>query len=87
MSTTVDVRTVRSTSAADHADAVAALSAGFFDDPVFRWVYPDDDRRRAVLPRFFGVFTTAIGRHGASLVAGEGAGVGAAPGSRPAKRS
>jgi hypothetical protein len=31
------------------------LSRAFFDDPVFVWGIPDDDRRRLVLPEFFGL--------------------------------
>jgi ribosomal protein S18 acetylase RimI-like enzyme len=74
VTTTIDVRTVRPTDAADHQAVVTALSRGFYDDPVFRWIYPDDNRRLAVLPGFFAVFATAIGRHEVSLVAGEGIG-------------
>jgi GNAT superfamily N-acetyltransferase len=29
------------------------LAEAFFDDPVFRWCYPDSARRREILPRFF----------------------------------
>lgn len=32
------------------------LGRAFHDDPVFRWVVPDPDRRRATLPRFFALF-------------------------------
>jgi GNAT superfamily N-acetyltransferase len=71
MTTTTDITTIQ---VGDHAGATAALSGAFFDDPVFRWIYPDDDRRRAVLPGFFDVFTTAIGRQGASHAIGDGMG-------------
>jgi GNAT superfamily N-acetyltransferase len=37
----------------------AALAAAFYDDPVFRWFSPEDGRRRAMLPGFFGVFVEA----------------------------
>jgi hypothetical protein len=38
-------------------DAMAALLAdAFFDDPLTRWITPDDTRRAAVLPGFFRVF-------------------------------
>jgi len=69
MTKTTDITTIQ---IGDHAGAVAALSGAFYDDPVLRWIYPDDDRRRAVLPAFFDVFTQAIGRHGASLEIGGG---------------
>lgn len=71
MTTTTEITTIR---IGDHAGAVAALSGAFFNDPVFRWIYPDDERRRAVLPGFFEVFTRAIGRHGASHEIGDGMG-------------
>jgi GNAT superfamily N-acetyltransferase len=71
MTTTTDITTLR---VGDHAGAVAALSGAFYDDPVFRWIYPDDARRLAVLPGFFDVFTRAIGRHGASHGIGDGMG-------------
>ncbi len=35
----------------------AALARAFIDDPVFRWAYPDDERRREVLPPFFSLWT------------------------------
>ena len=69
--TTTDITTIR---IGHHAGAVEALSGAFFDDPVFRWVFPDDERRGAVLPGFFDVFTRAIGRHGASLETSDGTG-------------
>jgi GNAT superfamily N-acetyltransferase len=71
MTTTTSVTTVTEE---DLPSVVAALSAAFYADPVFRWIYPDDQRRRAALPGFFELFTDAIGRHGASLVAADGAG-------------
>ena len=73
MTTTLAVRTV---TVADRTSVVTALSGAFYDDPVFRWIYPDDARRVGVLPPFFEIFTDAIARHGVSVAAG--AGVGAA---------
>jgi len=40
---------------ADHAPAVATLSAAFHRDPVFEWIYPDEAHRRTAVPRFFSV--------------------------------
>src|SRR5688572_11244203 len=65
---------VRLVTAADYTDVTTALAGGFYGDPVFRWIYPDDDRRRAILPAFFATFTAAIGRHGGSLAIGAGIG-------------
>ena len=58
------------------------LTAAFWDDPVFRWAMPDDDRRLGDLPELFdafvagflplgGTYTTAIGS-GAALWAPPG---------------
>lgn len=41
----------------------AVLSAGFHDDPIFRWAMPGDDRRRAVLPAFFDAFVAGFAPH------------------------
>jgi len=52
---------------ARHDDApqvAAALAAAFDDDPVFRWLVPDDGRRRAVLPSMFAIFVRAYLAHG-----------------------
>jgi GNAT superfamily N-acetyltransferase len=53
MSSTTVGGTVRKATAAD-VDAVAqTLAAAFHDDPVISWCYPDQERRRAILPRVF----------------------------------
>lgn len=63
------------TATSEHRAAVVrALSSAFYEDPVFRWIYPDDARRQAVLPGVFELFTDAIGRHGATLVTADGGG-------------
>ena len=53
---------------------VSALSAAFYADPVFEWLYPDPVNRRNVMEPFFEVFTDAIAPYGASQVIGDGAG-------------
>jgi ribosomal protein S18 acetylase RimI-like enzyme len=55
---------IRTASIHDVARIAASLSRAFFDDPVFVWAIPESDRRRAVLPGFFTVFTAAFQRHG-----------------------
>ncbi|MEV0948479.1 GNAT family N-acetyltransferase [Rhodococcus sp. NPDC049939] len=35
----------------------AVLSEAFDDDPVVTWLYPDDEKRRVRLPRFFAALT------------------------------
>jgi ribosomal protein S18 acetylase RimI-like enzyme len=71
MQTITDIRLATTS---DHPNLVTALSQAFYDDPVFRWIYPDEDHRRQALPGFFGVFTEAIGRHGASHTTGDATG-------------
>jgi ribosomal protein S18 acetylase RimI-like enzyme len=71
MDTITDTTTIR---IGQHTGAVRALSGAFLDDPVFRWIYPDDERRAAVLSGFFELFTRAIGRHGVSHEIGDGLG-------------
>jgi hypothetical protein len=39
------------------------LSRAFHDDPVSQWAFPDPDRRRQLLPRFFELIATALRRH------------------------
>jgi GNAT superfamily N-acetyltransferase len=72
--TTTSTTTVRTVTPGDRTAVSRALSGAFYDDPVFRWIYPDADRRRAALPGFFDLFGEAIGRHGSSLVVGDGLG-------------
>jgi ribosomal protein S18 acetylase RimI-like enzyme len=71
---------------ADDAPRVtSALASAFYDDPVFRWLSPDDGRRRAMLPAFFAVFVEAFMSHGEAYVetTGAGAALWAAPGTDP----
>jgi GNAT superfamily N-acetyltransferase len=59
----------------EQAPTVAgALARAFFDDPVFRWIYPDDERRRKVLTPFFSLWTQAFQPLDEIYTAGEGAG-------------
>jgi GNAT superfamily N-acetyltransferase len=39
------------------------LAEAFFDDPVFTWCYPDHERRREILPRFFELVGSANVSH------------------------
>ena len=48
----------------DAARLAASLAGAFYDDPVFRWFSPDDQRRGAMLPDFFDVFVDAYLSHG-----------------------
>lgn len=74
----------RPAEAADAVDAAHALADAFFDDPVFRWAMPDDERRRTALPGVFSLFVEHYLRNATAHVAGSplvaGAALWAAPG-------
>ena len=55
---------IRTASIHDVARIATALGRAFHDDPVLSWAIPESDRRRAVLPGFFTIFTGAFQRHG-----------------------
>jgi ribosomal protein S18 acetylase RimI-like enzyme len=69
----------------DVARIASTLARAFFDDPVFRWTFPDDERRRGVLPGVFSIFTEAFEPYGETYLAGEasGAALWAPPGQAP----
>ena len=76
---------IRKASVADVSRIATTLARAFFDDPVFRWAYPDDTRRREVLPGIFSVFTEAFQRHDEIYLVGpvSGAALWAPPGQAP----
>jgi GNAT superfamily N-acetyltransferase len=47
---------VRKATPDDETEVIEALAQGFYDDPLFRWLFPADDRRRDRNPRVFGLF-------------------------------
>jgi GNAT superfamily N-acetyltransferase len=60
---------IRTATRADREPIASVLSVAFQEDPAFRWVIPDAERRRRVLPAFFGLFFDAFARHGENRVA------------------
>lgn len=76
---------IRKASASDTLRTASTLARAFFDDPVFRWAYPDDDQRREVLPGIFAVFTEAFQRHDEIYLTAQpaGAALWAPPGQAP----
>jgi ribosomal protein S18 acetylase RimI-like enzyme len=79
------VAEIRKARARDAPRIASTLARAFFDDPVFRWAYPHDARRREVLPAIFSVFTEAFQRHDEIYLAGPAAGAAlwAPPGQAP----
>jgi ribosomal protein S18 acetylase RimI-like enzyme len=71
---TAAITQVRKARGNDVPRVAGALARAFFDDPVFRWASPDDERRHALLPGFFALITETMLRHDEIYVAGEGAG-------------
>ena len=71
---TTDTTQIGKASAADLPRIATTLARAFFDDPVLRWMCPDDRRRRELLPAFFSLFAETLQRHDEIHVAGETAG-------------
>lgn len=69
--TTIDI--ARATSAEVPA-LRSALAHAFQEDPVFRWLVPDADERRASLPSVFEAFADVYLPHDECYLAGDGAG-------------
>jgi GNAT superfamily N-acetyltransferase len=84
-SDTADAAQVRKASAGDGPRIASTLARAFFDDPVFRFASPDDDRRREMLPSFFSLYTEAFQRHDEIYAARDvaGAALWAPPGKLP----
>lgn len=59
---------------ADVPTLSGALARAFHDDPVFEWIVPDADHRRARLPSVFAAFADVYLPHRETYVAGEGVG-------------
>jgi ribosomal protein S18 acetylase RimI-like enzyme len=51
---------VRKATASEETSLSAALAQAFFDDPVFRWAFPDGDRRSRKLTPFFSLFVETL---------------------------
>ena len=83
--TAPDGQRVRTARPEDATSMAQALAAAFYNDAVFRHFCPDDDRRAAMLPDFFGVFVEAYLTHGDAYAdaGGAGAALWAYPGHDP----
>jgi GNAT superfamily N-acetyltransferase len=59
-------RVVRAMSRADIGPASQMMARAFADDPVMRWILPDEPMRLRRLPKFFAVSMRGVLRHGSS---------------------
>lgn len=65
---------IRKATPSDEPTIKTALGRAFQDDPVFRWIVPDDALRRARLASVFGAFSEVYLPLGETYVASAGAG-------------
>lgn len=65
---------IRKATSADRTTLATTITAAFFDDPVCRWLFPDDDRRREVLEPMFRVYLDAYLPHGETYLTADGTG-------------
>ena len=78
--TSGEIRTVRPFLRADLTATVATLVRAFDDDPVMRWIFPDERMRRRRLPPFFAASLRGSGlRHQGTEVAVAGGPVAGGP--------
>lgn len=63
--------TVRRAGEEDREWIARLVGEAFMDDPVSRWVFPDEEHRRGVHARFFGIFLDQSLRHGWVDVTGD----------------
>lgn len=65
---------VRKAIASETSSIAAVLAHAFVDDPVMRWVIPDDVRRRRLLPEFFELYAATFQAYDEVYVSGDGDG-------------
>jgi GNAT superfamily N-acetyltransferase len=58
----------------ERSQVVGTLCSAFFDDPIYRWLVPDDAQRRRSAAIFYSRFVEACWPHGGVYAAGVGAG-------------
>jgi len=66
---------IRRATAADNATVAATVAAGFFDDPVTRWLLPDVQRRREVVEPMFRLYVEPYLAHGETYLTADAKGV------------
>jgi GNAT superfamily N-acetyltransferase len=65
---------IRKAQPGDIAVAAEVMADAFFDDPVFRWCIPDDERRVEILPAFFSLVGATLLPYDELHITGDGAG-------------
>ncbi len=66
---------IRKATPADREALAVTIAASFFDDPVCRWLLPDENRRREVLEPMFQLYVDAYLPHGETYLTADGTGV------------
>lgn len=77
MNTTITQTTdlgIRPATQADRDAVAMTITAAFFDDPVCRWLVPDEDRRRQILRPMFDLYVDAYLPHGETYLTADGTG-------------
>jgi GNAT superfamily N-acetyltransferase len=72
---TADRPAVRRAEPTDAPALAAVLATAFMDDPVSRWIFPDDAERERVHPDFFRVFVDLVLATGQAYTTEDGSGV------------
>jgi ribosomal protein S18 acetylase RimI-like enzyme len=75
MTTTAYPTRIHKATGADVPRIATTLARAFFEDPVFRWTSPDEQRRRRLLPAFFALIAETLQRHDEIHLSAEVAGV------------
>jgi ribosomal protein S18 acetylase RimI-like enzyme len=66
---------IRKATQADREVAAATIAAAFLDDPVCRWLIPNEDRRREIFEPMFRLYVDAYLTHGETYLTADGTGV------------
>ncbi|KUI23378.1 hypothetical protein AU193_01085 [Mycobacterium sp. GA-1285] len=67
---TIDAERAHQATEDERSDVVATLVAAFVEDPIYRWIVPDDDQRRRSAESFYSLLVDAYWPHGGVYAAG-----------------
>ncbi len=71
---TVDAEGAHQATEDERTDVVATLVAAFVEDPIYRWIVPDDQQRRRSAESFYSLLVDAHWSHDGVYAAGRGSG-------------